>query len=268
MKIALIVTTYNNVDVLRLSLKTALHQSVAPTEIIVADDGSTPDTAELVKKIAEKTDTPLYHCWQEDIGFRPARCRNMAISRSSADYCILIDGDIILDVHFIEDHLRHAREGFFVQGSRVILSEEKTNTILASGDPRVGLFDYNIGNRKNCIRSSILSQLFSTKNKKLGGIKTCNFAFWKRDAVMVNGFNEDFVGWGHEDTEFAARLLTIGIQRQNVKFNALAYHLYHPTHSRDSLARNDALLLETKRHKKKWCENGLDKHIGNCSQCT
>lgn len=268
MKIALIITTYNNIEVLQLSLKTALHQTVAPTEVIVADDGSTPDTAELVRNMAERTETPVYHCWQEDIGFRPARCRNMAIARSSADYCILIDGDIILEPHFVEDHMCHARHGFFVQGSRVILSKEKTYDIIRSGDTRVGLLDYKIGNRKNCIRSAILSRLFSVKNKQLGGIKTCNFAFWKRDAVLVNGFNEEFVGWGHEDTEFAARLLAIGVQRQNVKFNALAFHLHHPTHSRESLARNDTLLLETVRNKKKWCEDGLDKHIGNCSQCT
>ncbi|MEN8190610.1 MAG: glycosyltransferase family 2 protein [Thermodesulfobacteriota bacterium] len=268
MKTCLIITTYNKKNILRLVLRTAFVQTVAPTEIIVADDGSDPDTGELVKEMRLETATPVYHCWQEDKGFRPSRCRNMAIARSSADYCILIDGDIMLDEHFIEDHLHYATPGYFIQGSRVILSQQATESIIHSGNTRISFFDHEIGNRKNCIRSRLLSRFLSMRNKRLGGIKTCNFAFWKKDAIKVNGFNENFVGWGHEDTEFAARLLNIGIRRQNVKFNALAFHLYHSTQPRDALDKNDALLLETRTQKKIWCDNGLKEHIGNCGHCS
>ena len=265
MKTALIITTYNNPKVLALSLVTALQQTVPPFEIIVADDGSSAETAELIEQVREQSNIPIYHCWQKNEGFRAARCRNMAIARSSADYCILIDGDIMLDERFIEDHLRFSARGYFAQGSRVILSEDATNVILQSQTTQVGFFDHSVGNRKNCIRSNFLSNIFSVKNCKLGGIKTCNFAFWKRDALAVNGFNEDFVGWGQEDTEFAARLLHSGVCRQNIRFNALAFHLYHPIAARDSLSQNDALLLETQEKKKEWCENGLDKHLANDS---
>lgn len=260
-KIALIVTTYNNPKVLALSLRTAVEQTVMPDEIIVADDGSTAETADLIKRMRRQTAAPIYHCWQENEGFRAARCRNMAIARSSADYCILIDGDVMLDRHFIEDHLHYAAKGYFIQGSRVILSKEATETILEQEKTQVGFFDHSVGNRKNCIRSRFLAKLFSMKNCKLGGIKTCNFSFWKEDALKVNGFNEDFVGWGQEDTEFAARLLHIGVCRRNIRFNALVFHLYHPIADRDSLARNDALLLETQELKKVWCENGLNNHF-------
>ncbi len=264
MKTALIITTYNNPEVLALSLTTVLQQTVLPFEIIVADDGSFADTADLVRRVAEESSIPIYHCWQENKGFRAARCRNMAIARSCADYCILIDGDIMLDSHFIEDHIHYATRGYFVQGSRVILSEDATKQILQSKNTDVGIFDHSVGNRKNCIRSVFLSKIFSVKNCKLGGIKTCNFAFWKSDAMMVNGFNEDFVGWGQEDTEFASRLLHSGICRQNVRFSALAFHLYHPIAARDSLPKNDALLMDTQKNQKSWCENGLDKHSENC----
>ena len=261
MKIALIITTYNNPQVLTLSLRTALEQTRMADEIIIADDGSTSETAELIKGMRNQTTTPIYHCWQENRGFRAARCRNMAIARSSSDYCILIDGDVMLDKHFIEDHIHFAARNYFIQGSRVILSKEATATILEEANTRVGFFDHSVGNRKNCIRSRFLAKLFSLKNCRLGGIKTCNFSFWKSDALLVNGFNEDFVGWGQEDTEFAARLLHAGICRQNIRFNALVFHLYHPIADRDSLARNDALLLETEELKKQWCDNGLENHL-------
>ena len=268
MNISLIITTYNNVNTLRLTLKTALNQTLLPSEIIIADDGSSFETGELVKEMKKGAGMPVYHCWQEDKGFRPARCRNMAMARSMADYCILVDGDIMLDKHFIEDHVHYATPGYFVQGSRVILSESATGKIIHSGDVQVDFFGENVGNRKNCIRSRFLSKILSFRNSRLGGIKTCNFAFWKNDALKVNGFNEDFVGWGHEDTEFAARLLNVNVRRQNVKFNALAFHLYHPSQSRDYLEQNNDLLSDTLQMKKKWCDNGLDKHIGNCKQCT
>lgn len=267
MKTALIITTYNNPEVLALSLETALQQTVMPYEIIVADDGSSAETADLVERmnVQGQGRTRIYHYWQEDKGFRAARCRNMAIARSCADYCVLIDGDILLDAHFIEDHIHYAAHGYFAQGSRVILSELATKKIIQSLGTRIGFFDHSVGNRKNCIRSRFLSKMFSWKNCKLGGIKTCNFAFWKSDAVTVNGFNEDFVGWGQEDTEFAARLLHAGICRQNIRFNALAFHLFHPIASRTALSQNDALLIETQIKKKEWCENGLDKHSGTCT---
>jgi len=261
LKTALIITTFNNPEVLALSLTTALQQTVPPNEIIVADDGSSTETTDLVRRFAEDSATPIQHCWQENRGFRAARCRNVAIAKSSADYCILIDGDIMLDSHFIEDHIHYATRGYFVQGSRVILSEDATKQILQSRNTQVGFFDHSVGNRKNCIRSTFLSKLFSLKNCKLGGIKTCNFAFWKSDAMMVNGFNEEFVGWGQEDTEFAARLLYSGVCRQNIRFNALAFHLFHPIAARDSLSKNDALLMNTQENKKGWCKNGIDKHL-------
>ncbi len=263
MKVALIITTYNNPAELFLSLTTVFQQTVAPQEIIVADDGSSEETATIIKQVSKQSGVAITHCWQEDKGFRAARCRNMAIARTSSDYCVLIDGDIMVDPHFIEDHIRFAKTGFFVQGSRVILSKQATDAILQSKETQVSLFDRKLGNRKNCIRSNFLSRIFSIKNCRLGGIKTCNFAFWKSDAVAVNGFNEDFEGWGQEDTEFAARLLYSGICRRNIRFNALAFHLYHPIVSRDALSTNDARLMETQKLRKVWCERGLNQHVAD-----
>ena len=45
-------------------------------------------------------------------------------------------------------------------------------------------------------------------------------AFFKGSLLKVNGFNEDFVGWGREDTELTVRLLNAGVKRKNIKFNA------------------------------------------------
>ncbi|RWX51053.1 N-terminal domain of galactosyltransferase, partial [Candidatus Electrothrix marina] len=118
-----------------------------------------------------------------------------------------------------------------------------------------------VENRKNCLRSAFLSRLISFKNRGMNGVRTCNFAFWREDALAVNGFNEDFIGWGREDSEFTARLLNYGLMRRSVKFNALAYHLYHSRNDRSYLPENDRLLKDTIEQKRIWCEKGVNAYL-------
>lgn len=262
MQISLIVTTYNWPEALRLSLHSALAQSQLPAEIVVADDGSGPATAELVRAIGVSSPVPVIHSWQEDKGFRSARSRNRAIAKARGEYLLFIDGDIVLEQHFVADHCAFARPGFFVQGPRALLGEHPTARMLAGDLTRISPLTGGIGNRKNCLRSPMLARLFSRISTGLSGIKTCNFAFWKRDALRVNGFNEEFTGWGREDSEFAARLLNAGLRRQNLRFCALGAHLAHPLSPRERLAVNDAILRRTIEERRTWCAQGLDQHLG------
>lgn len=261
MQISLIITTYNWKEALQLSLQSALHQTLLPTEIVVADDGSRPDTAELVEKIGASSSIPIIHSWQEDEGYRLAKSRNKAIAKAKGEYILLIDGDIVLDPHFVADHCAFAHPGYFVQGPRALLGEELTSTVVASGLVRVSLFTKGIGNKKNCLRSPLLARLLSFKSRRLSGIKLCNFAFWKQDALAINGFNEEFIGWGREDSEFVARLFNNGIKRQNLRFHALGYHLHHPMNTRSRLTINDTILKKTIDEKLRWCSRGIDQYL-------
>jgi len=261
MRISLIITTYNWKEALERSLHSVLAQTLLPLEVLVADDGSGPDTGDLVRAVAQTAPIPVIHSWQEDRGFRSARSRNLAIARAQGDYLILIDGDILLEPHFIADHRPFARPRYFVQGTRALLGPERSAQVLAGGPLGFGLFTPGVENRKNCLRSVWLARLFSLPSRRLAGIKTCNFAFWRQDAWRVNGFNEDFVGWGREDSEFAARLINSGLRRRDLKFHGLGYHLHHPIQTRDRLAINDALLQATITEKRSRCERGLDLHL-------
>ena len=261
MQISLIITTYNWKEALQLSLDSVLKQKVLPLEVIVADDGSAEGTGEIIKSITADSPIPIIHSWQEDKGFRLARSRNKAIARARGEYIILIDGDILLEPHFVHDHHQFARPGFFVQGTRVLLNEFLSNQVVRSGHLSATFCSQGVENRKNCLRSGFLARLFSLKSKQLRGVRTCNFAFWREDALRVNGFNEEFVGWGREDSEFIARLMNSGVRRQNVKFNALAYHLYHAINDRKHLSKNDRILQQTINQKLRWCEHGLQQHL-------
>ena len=96
MKLTLIITTYNWPESLLLELQSVENQLVSPSQIIIADDGSTKETKKLIDNFNKTSDLNIIHSWQEDIGFRVARSRNNAILKSSGEYIVLIDGDSIL----------------------------------------------------------------------------------------------------------------------------------------------------------------------------
>jgi predicted glycosyltransferase involved in capsule biosynthesis len=86
-------------------------------------------------------------------------------------------------------------------------------------------------------------------------------SFFKSDCISINGFNEDFEGWGREDSEFVVRLFNNNIERKNIKFNCIAYHIWHNENSRKHLEKNDKLLETSMKDKLKKCKNGIDKYL-------
>jgi len=258
----LIVTTYNRKDALELVLLSALAQREPPHEIIVADDGSTGDTRALVEALAAGASVPVRHCWHQDTGFRLAAIRNRALAMAGGEYVVMVDGDLVLHPEFMRDHRRAARPGRFVQGGRALLSEGVTRAALRDRRIDFGPFEPGTRNRKNALRSGWLSRLASHRGRSIYRVRGANLAFWRADVLRVNGFNEDFEGWGREDSEFAARMQNAGVARWNLKFAAVAYHLWHPEASRRMLERNQRILEETVTRRATWCANGIDRHLG------
>nr|WP_206075322.1 glycosyltransferase [Mesorhizobium tamadayense] len=131
--VSVIVNTYNWPEALKLSLQSLAGQSERRFEIIVADDGSRPDTADVVKAFAGASSIPVKHVWHEDVGFRRAAILNKAITEACASYLIFIDGDCILQPDFVARHRALARPNYLVTGSRVLLGQEFSQQLLAAG---------------------------------------------------------------------------------------------------------------------------------------
>jgi glycosyltransferase involved in cell wall biosynthesis len=262
---SLLVSTYNWPAALELVLLSALAQRLLPTEVLVADDGSRDDTAALVRALASRfadARVPLHHVWHPDEGFRLSAIRNRALARAAGNYVLMVDGDCVLHPGFVRSHLAFARPGAFVQGSRVLLSPERSARALAAGDPRVGLFDRGLRNRHYALSAPLLSRLVPPNADPLRGTRGCNMAYWRADAERVNGFNERFVGWGREDSEFTARMLAAGLVRRPLKFGGIVYHLWHDERPRGALDENHRLYEAIVRTGASWCEAGLDRYRG------
>ncbi|HJS21224.1 MAG TPA: glycosyltransferase family 2 protein [Steroidobacteraceae bacterium] len=261
MRVSLIVTTYNWPQALGLTLASVARQSSLPHEVIVADDGSGPETAQSVQRWRAQLACPVRHVWQEDDGFRLARSRNRALAASEGEYIVLVDGDMILHRRFIEDHVACARPDCFIQGARPQLSEPVTQRLLSTGEPDVNVFSPGMERRSYALRSPLLSRFASKVRPTLAGIQGCNQSYWRRHALQVNGYDERFTGWGPEDREFAARLLHIGVMRNYVRHRAIAYHLYHRSRAPSGHNPFDRLLEDTLRTRATRCVTGLDAHL-------
>ena len=258
--ISLIITTYNNPPFLELVLKSVLRQSVYPKEVVIADDGSGPETKKLIERYQRIFPVPLIHSWIPDLGFRASMSRNNAIVKAGGDYIVMVDGDMVLTPHFIKDHQKLMQKGFFVVGSRAPLSEKATRHRLQTLDPVFYFWSPGLMKRQVLIRIPLLSTWLKGKSG-ISRAKSCNIAFWKEDCVKINGFDESFEGWGYEDSDFFQRLLNIGINRKNAKGMAGAVHLYHPEENRVNAGKNWQMLQETIALKRTRARKGIDQDI-------
>lgn len=263
---SLIIATYNWPEALELCLKSVLQQTLLPDEVIIADDGSREETLNLVKSFQQNFPVPLRHIWHPDEGFRLAAIRNKGIAAASKDYIIQIDGDLILHPSFISDHMEMKKDGYFVAGSRVMLSEKISRKLISNHSIDLKIFGAQslvINGMRSRFLRQILADRYKVKGKHTYYVKGCNMAFFKKDLVRVNGYNEAFKGWGSEDREIAIRLINAGIKKQSIKMGAVCYHLYHKLTSKQNALLNEELRDQAISQKLIKAEEGLDQYLTN-----
>lgn len=261
--VSVIVSTYNRPDALSLCLKSLTIQTCLPDEIVIGDDGSNEETKVLIELFQQNFPIPIIHVWQEDKGFRLAKCRNKAVAASKGEYIIEIDGDLILNKNFVEDHLRFARPGCFLRGGRVNINDKFTRLLCQS--QKIGEFNFlskGLIRRLNAIHCLWLSQYLLTRYKKnnTSGLG-CNMSFWRKDYIAVNGYDEFFEGWGSEDSDLANRMICLGVRRLFLKFSGIVYHLWHNDLYMESEEKNLDYYNKQKELKKVRCEDGIDKYL-------
>lgn len=262
MKITLLIATYNWPEALNLCLSSLLKQTVMPSEVVIADDGSREDTRALIDSFREKLSIPLLHVWQEDKGFRKTLILNKAIAQTHGDYIIQIDGDVFMERHFIQDHIELMEKGYFVCGSRVKVEKDVTDKLIQGADRAMRLSDFKFTFIMNSFRSHALRSYLALRYaRKVDHMRGCNFAFWKNDFIAVNGYNEDLLEWGHEDGELVYRMHFAGIKKKALKMGGIVYHLWHKESSRHNEGTHLNALENVKKHRISRCKNGVDKYL-------
>lgn len=250
--ISVVVTTYNRSDALLAVLAGLARQTDRGFEVVVADDGSRQEQQRLLLDADVARALGVTHVWHPDVGFTASRVRNRGVAAARGDYIVLLDGDCVPEVDFIARHRALAGAGFFVNGSRVLLSPALTQRVIAQGESlSARSAGYWLGRRLRGDASKLTHLLrlpdgpwrvqrdFSWK-----GIRSCNMGVWRADYERVDGFDESFVGWGHEDADFVLRLHHAGVARKNGFCATEVFHLWHPEASRTQESLNKRLVLE------------------------
>ncbi|MCL7715429.1 glycosyltransferase family 2 protein [Stenotrophomonas mori] len=269
MKISLVILTYNWPDALDRVLQSIATQRRMPEEVLIADDGSGQATTDVVARWQRDLPVPVRHVWQDDQGFRAARCRNLGIAASQGDYVILIDGDMLLHRDFVADHAAFAAPGHFLQGGRLKASVAESRRLLDGGRPVFAPwmdaeFDAFDGSRRlYAFRQPLLAR-WKARARNGGRVMSCNMSFWREDLLRANGFDERMEGYGAEDRELVARLENAGLRRRALKWAGLAVHLWHnsraPEDVDDMDLPNNRLLHATRTQKITRCRHGIDTH--------
>jgi glycosyltransferase involved in cell wall biosynthesis len=265
-KISVIITTYNRPDALSLVLRGLAAQNSGEFEVIVADDGSTGETAAMLEALRPAMGYELRHVWQADDGFRAPMARNRAAAVAKGDYFIFLDGDCVPLTDFVAMHRRLARQGWFVSGNRVLLSRSFSTRAVAEQIP---LWQWGAGQWAAARLSGKVNRLtpllrlvdWSRPQADWIGAKTCNLAAWREDFLAVNGFDEDFTGWGFEDSDFVQRVLNAGRRRRTTRWAVPVLHLWHESQDRSRERANFARLERTIASRAVRASRGVDLYL-------
>ena len=260
MKISLVISVYNQPDALAKTLRGLARQTRQPDEVLISDDGSGDATRELVKQFAAGSAAPVRHLWQPHDGFRKTIILNQTLAAATGDYLIFTDADCVPHPKFVADHAALAEKDFWVQGRRCFVREESVPEFSAEKIPAFGwMLAGKITGAAKGVRWPFALVRRDTRQR---GIIGCNMAFWRDDLVAVNGFDEDYTGWGTgEDSDIGTRLYHLGRRRKFVYGRAITFHLNHPPAPRGHHAASLARLAETIAGRKIRCERGLDRHL-------
>jgi glycosyltransferase involved in cell wall biosynthesis len=250
--ISVIVATYNREDALDAVLRGLSRQNDRKFEVLVADDGSGPTTAEVVAQWRDRARFPLTHVRHEDQGFRLAEIRNRAIVASAGSLCIFLDGDCIPRPGFVAAHRRLAAPGWFVAGNRMLLGKAITQRVLREHlEPELWSFAawtrHRLRGEVNRLLPLIPLPLGPLRRLGPGAWRSArgtNLAIRRDDLARVDGFDATFNGWGREDSDIMVRLIRAGVRRKDGRYATAVLHLWHPDFDRSRLPENERRLAE------------------------
>jgi GT2 family glycosyltransferase len=269
MRIAVVPAVYNRPDMLTALFEGYLAQEYRDFEIVIADDGSRPETKEVIERYQGRATFRIGHVWQENTGYRACTIRNKAVAQSDADYIIFTDQDCVPRPDFLSNHARLAEPGWFVPGNRVLLAESFTQQLLKNSE--FG-HDWRLAHwfvrrlRGDINRLSPLVRLPAGSWRKWcpgrwRGAKTCNLAVWRDDLLRVNGMDESFTGWGMEDSDLVIRLLRAGVRHKSGRFAVPVLHLWHKENDRSKLKENQRRLQQSLSATHIRAVKGVDQYL-------
>jgi len=231
---SVIVSTYNQPAMLERVLRGYARQTTRDFELIIADDGSGPETRACIEAHQKSYPVPLLHVWQPDDGFHKSRAVNRAVLRARASYLIFSDGDCIPAASFVAEHLAAARAGAYVVGGFIRLSQDATRS-LSLQDVETGAFERGIPLKERLslwlthIKSLYYIAVRLPRKPTFHGL---NFSVDRESFFRVNGFDETYRNSGREDSDLRNRMQMAGLTAVSLWHRAGVFHQFHLPHDK------------------------------------
>jgi len=269
--ISVIITTYDRPNHLRAALLALSRQSMKPDELIVADDGSDDNTRKVIKNFTMMFKLPVAHVWQEHKEFRAARSRNNALRITRGGFIVFLDQDGLAHSNWLAYHIALSMPGSFNIGGLLMLDKKETLSIsekeILSGEFESAHSSWKEKRlaklqRKSSFYAFLRKLRIDIKNKPK--LDSGNFAAYKTDLEKVNGFDENYVGWGQEDDNLGRRLFLAGMKPRPVITSAKVTHIWHSPDESAAQKWNEGgnIPYYERKRIKAYCRNGLNKPDG------
>lgn len=267
MKITVIVTVYNRFQYIENILKCLLKQTVTPYEVIFTDDGSKEDLKDVLNRYKSKCNFKIKHIYQKDEGFRKAKACNNAFIEASGDYIISLDQDAIFPSDLIEKFIKFSKEGYYSILRVIWSTHDEMINIQNKIDNNERYEEYLKALDKNHfkkLKKWLLKDRYNNfryllKMRDRGaGLMGIGFGTFKKDLFNINGYDEDFKGWGGEDANLGFRLYYSGLKSKTFSTKLPSIHMCHPLDKTKIRTETDNN-KEKENQKKKEALNGKIK---------
>jgi glycosyltransferase involved in cell wall biosynthesis len=267
MQLSVIISSYNRPDALARVLAGYAVQDRQDFELVVADDGSDPRTAEVIAQARADTRMQIRHVWHEDRGFRKTVILNRAIGVASGDYLLFTDGDCIPRADLVAVHYELAAPGYYVAGgylklpaaTTAAITEEVVRSGRISDLGWLRAHGWRPGRRAlRMVRSPRLGRLLDLLTPTATHFHGNNAATWREALLAVNGF-EGEMGYGGLDRALGYRLDNLGVSGRQARYRAVCFHLHHerPYKTSETMQRNREILDRIRRQREVRARSGI-----------
>jgi glycosyltransferase involved in cell wall biosynthesis len=244
MKISVVMNTFNRAHLLRLALRSYLRQTEGDFEVVVADDGSTDETPAVVEEFQKIATFDVTYARHEHAGHRRAAAVNLGIAHCRYAQILFTDCDSLGMSNLVEAHRRHARSDRMLCGGYIRLEQDETER-LTEEDVTSGRFEalLDARARRQLLRKHLKArwEIIRRKPRRPHNMGL-NFSVSRDALYRINGYDEEFEGWGSEDGDVRERLRSIGVHPYSLYDKAVVLHMWHPVEptklDKDNLRRN------------------------------
>lgn len=230
---SVIFLSYNQPETLKLALGSFLAQDFQGSfEVLICDDGSRAGLFSEFREDFNNAKIPIKYIWQQHREFRASASRNNGIKMAKGELLIFLDGDMVPGLDFISKHVKsHDRPKMLVAGNRCWRDlrevEDKINKLSIvdflgylkthkPSDPKI---------RERACKEKEYRIKWSRQPHPWRVCFSCNLSVQWAPEVF---FDENFIGWGPDDWEFAHRLWKNHNYKPVYKKEIAAYHLETP----------------------------------------